>query len=148
MVYLVKEGEFEETRLTKISARKNHLDDFTTRTLIGPKSNDVDNLKKQENINRMNLLQAKKVKTQNVKLCYLCMGHMFGEADVTNLRAYTTSVKCISSSAIVYCIKSEVFLIKFGKDDKTWKLLIDRILRRDHQIKQKIKAVIKRTMYN
>ena len=135
MVYLVKEGEFEESRVTKINAKKNQSDDFTTRTLIGPKSNEVDNLKKQENINRMNLLQTKKVKQQNVKLTYLCTGHMFGEADVTNLRAYTTSVKCISSSAVVYCIKSEVFLIKFGKDEKTWKMLIDRILKRDHQIK-------------
>ena len=44
---------------------------------------------------------------QVIKISILCAGQMFGHEDVMNSRNYTTTIKCISNDAKVYCIKAE-----------------------------------------
>jgi hypothetical protein len=67
---------------------------------------------------------------------------MFGDEDIINNRHYTTTVRCLSTNANLYCIKAEEFINKFGKDDKTWKMVVDRAYRRDVATKTKIKNCV------
>lgn len=64
---------------------------------------------------------------------------MIGEEDVLNDRNCTTTVKCISTNAEVFCIKAEEFMIKLGRDDKTWKTITNRVISKDEETKMKIK---------
>ena len=64
---------------------------------------------------------------------------MIGEEDVLNDRNCTTTVKCISTTAEVFCIKAEEFMIKLGRDDKTWKTITNRVISKDEETKMKIK---------
>lgn len=64
---------------------------------------------------------------------------MIGEEDVLNDRNCTTTVKCISTHAEVFCIKAEEFMIKLGRDDKTWKTITNRVISKDEETKMKIK---------
>ena len=70
---------------------------------------------------------------------------MFGEEDVINERAYTTSVKCITATGSVYCIKSEEFFQRLGRDEKTWRKIVERIRQKDIETKRKVKKL---TVYN
>ena len=78
----------------------------------------------------------------NVKLSLLCQGQMFGDEDIANNRCYTTSVKCISTHASLYCIKAEEFLNLFGKDQRTWKMVVDRVMQKDDSTKHKIRQSV------
>jgi hypothetical protein len=63
---------------------------------------------------------------------------MFGDEDIINNRQYTTTVRCLSTNAILFYIKAEEFVNKFGKDDRTWKMVVDRAGKRDAATKTKI----------
>lgn len=69
---------------------------------------------------------------------------MFGEEDVVNNRKATTSVICISTEAQVYCIKADEFMQKMSvqNNEKTWKMIFDRVMDKDHTTKKKIKSTI------
>jgi hypothetical protein len=53
---------------------------------------------------------------------------MLGEEDAINNRPYTTTVRCSSSTAILYQIRAIEFTQKLYKDEKTFKLINQRIL--------------------
>mmetsp|Transcript_29545 Transcript_29545/g.45014 ORF Transcript_29545/g.45014 Transcript_29545/m.45014 type:complete len:88 (+) Transcript_29545:2062-2325(+) len=63
---------------------------------------------------------------------------MFGEEDVINERKYTTSVRCTSTMATVFCVKAEEFFARFQRDDRTWKTITQRILKKDEETKKNI----------
>jgi len=67
---------------------------------------------------------------------------MFGDEDVINSRPHTVTARCLTTTAVLYCIKAEEFLIKFGRDDKTWKMIVKRICQKDLETKSKIKMAI------
>lgn len=48
---------------------------------------------------------------------------MFGHEDVLNSRNYTTTIKCISNDAKVFCVKAEEFTHRMSRDDVTWAML-------------------------
>ena len=79
------------------------------------------------------------MKEQTMRITTLCYGKMFGEEDVINERFYTTTVICSSSTGVLYCIKADEFLAKFKSSSRTWKALVDRIIEKDKEIKEKIK---------
>lgn len=64
---------------------------------------------------------------------------MLGEEDVVNNRNYTTTVKCLSTSATLLAIKADEFIIKFGKDNSTWKQVVERVYCKDLETKSKLK---------
>ena len=45
---------------------------------------------------------------------------MLGYEDVINFRDYTTSVKCISKTGVLYKLKKDIFINMMMKDDRTW----------------------------
>jgi CRP-like cAMP-binding protein len=56
-----------------------------------------------------------KAKTkQRIRLTLICRGQMFGEEDIINNRRATTTAVCISTFAVVYCIKADEFLNKMS----------------------------------
>lgn len=65
-----------------------------------------------------------------------------GEEDVVNNRTYTATVKCLSTKATLLMINAEEFIIKFGKDDVTWKMITERVLNKDIATKSTIKKFI------
>jgi len=66
---------------------------------------------------------------------------MFGEEDTINERNYTTTMRCLTANAIVYCIRAEEFFQRLGRDEKTWKLITQRIRDKDVQTKKKVKQL-------
>ena len=68
---------------------------------------------------------------QQVRLTYLQTGQIFGEEDVINGRNYTTTVRCSSSSAILYQIKAKEFISKLYRDEKSFKQINLRIIDKD-----------------
>jgi hypothetical protein len=64
---------------------------------------------------------------------------MIGEEDIINNRNYTTTVRCLSTNATLLFIKAEEFIMKFGKDEKTWKMIINRVYSKDLNTRSKIK---------
>ena len=64
---------------------------------------------------------------------------MFGNEDVLYGRNYTTSVRCLSTDALVYCIKAEEFNHRFSRDDTTWKMLLSHTSSKDSATVQQIK---------
>ena len=67
---------------------------------------------------------------------------MFGDEDIINNRHYTTTVRCLSTTASLYCIKAEEFISRFGKDDRTWTMVVERAYKRDQATKTKIKNCV------
>jgi hypothetical protein len=69
---------------------------------------------------------------------------MFGEEDVVNNRKATTSSVCISSEALVYCIKADEFLNRMShpNNEKTWQMIIERVYKKDISTKKKIKNAV------
>ena len=58
---------------------------------------------------------------EELKMAVISKGQMVGFNDVIDNRAYTTSLKCISSEGIVLAIKVEEFIHKMQKDPKIWR---------------------------
>ena len=56
---------------------------------------------------------------------------MFGEDDAMGDRNYTTTVRCLSTMGKVYCIKADEFILRFGKDERTWNIFIDKCREKD-----------------
>ena len=69
---------------------------------------------------------------------------MFGEEDVINGRRYTTTVRCSSSTAVLYQIKAKEFIQKLYRDEKTFKQINQRIIDKDKQTFEKLKSAAKR----
>ena len=61
--------------------------------------------------------------TQKLKIAIICAGQMFGHEDVLNNRDCTTTIKCLSNNAQLYCIKAEEFTHRLSRDDRTWNIL-------------------------
>ena len=70
---------------------------------------------------------------------------MFGEEDALNDRIYTTTVRCISATAIVYCIKTNEFIQKFQEKAETWWAIHQRIDDKDTETILKIRQHMKRS---
>ena len=65
---------------------------------------------------------------------------MFGEEDVIRERNYTTTVKCTSTVATLFVIKVDEFFLRFQRDEKTWKIITQRIMNKDEETKKIIIA--------
>ena len=74
-----------------------------------------------------------------MKIAIICGGQIFGNEDVLYGRNYTTSVRCLSSDAQVYCIRAEEFNHRFSRDDTTWKMLLSHTSFKDSATVRKIK---------
>jgi hypothetical protein len=61
----------------------------------------------------------------DVRVANVGVGQVMGFEDVILKRAYTTTVRCISTTGSLYAIKSEDFEQKMKKSEKTWNALID-----------------------
>ena len=70
---------------------------------------------------------------------------MFGHQDVLNHRNYTTSVKCISNSASIYCCKAEEFYSIINRDEKSYKILASICDQKDSNLIDNIKRAAKST---
>jgi len=85
---------------------------------------------------------AKKERAQAIRLAVIREGQIFGVEDIANNRNYTTSVMCTSSTGTCYMIKADEFLFRIGKDDRTWKMIINRLKNKDAMTIQKIKKTV------
>jgi DNA-binding transcriptional regulator PaaX len=65
---------------------------------------------------------------------------MFGEEDVVNNRKATTSIYCLSSEAVLYCIAREEFLdkMKSNANDRSWQMIIKYVYEKDVETKIRI----------
>jgi hypothetical protein len=48
---------------------------------------------------------------------------MFGEDDVVEYQPYQTTVKCITPSADVFCIKQDEFIRKLKQNKESWRVI-------------------------
>jgi CRP-like cAMP-binding protein len=76
-----------------------------------------------------------------VQIINLGPGQMFGEEDVINCRLYTTTVKCLTNT-VIFEIKADEFISKFGREEKAWQFILSRVKAKDKEtidiIKRKI----------
>jgi hypothetical protein len=91
----------------------------------------------------MNTKFEKKVIHFDVRVALATEGQMLGYEDVINFRNYTTSVKCISKTGVLYKLNREVFNNMMMKDDRTWQLLCKMAKQSDDQVMEKIKKASK-----
>ena len=99
MIYIVKEGLFKIMKRSQKSVAVE--EDFIQEILIAPLAS------KDSQAFRKNKFQAKH--EHNV-LSTVGKGNMLGEEDVTNDRAYTSSVKCVSARAVLLCVNKDEFM--------------------------------------
>ena len=55
-----------------------------------------------------------------------------------NDRNYTTTVRCLTNEAYLYCVKADEFTHRMSRDDKTWKMLQKLNLEKDDKTIGKI----------
>lgn len=72
----------------------------------------------------------------NFRVALVGPGQLFGEEDIINEnlgpnRCYTSTVKCISSTAQVYCMKQDEFLRKFKINKESWKVINEVALQKE-----------------
>lgn len=58
---------------------------------------------------------------------------------MVNERNYTTTVKCITATGVLYTAKADKFINQIGKDDKAWKMILSMNVKKDIETKFKIK---------
>eukprot|EP00356_Strombidium_inclinatum_P004599 CAMPEP_0170489706 /NCGR_PEP_ID=MMETSP0208-20121228/8007_1 /TAXON_ID=197538 /ORGANISM="Strombidium inclinatum, Strain S3" /LENGTH=57 /DNA_ID=CAMNT_0010764741 /DNA_START=2197 /DNA_END=2370 /DNA_ORIENTATION=+ len=51
-------------------------------------------------------------------------GYMLGQEDVINDRNYTTSIRCLSNSSLLYSIEKEDFIDKMQKKEQIWEKVV------------------------
>jgi CRP-like cAMP-binding protein len=103
-MYIIKSGQFEMTRTLR-SVGKLQVQDFDT-------NEGIYNQKR----NTVHKIMPKISQGIVIKLSHLCSGHIFGEEDIINERNYTTTVKCISSTGVIYVLSNEHFYENFQKN--------------------------------
>ena len=75
--------------------------------------------------------KVKKPQIQTFRIAILGPGNLIGEEDVINdyeegmTCYYSTSVRCISINADIFCIKVEEFMRKFKINRDSWSSIID-----------------------
>ena len=116
MVYIIKEGEVEALRQIKKLHSKAKASNQDNKFFLGNNAQ----LRKCTQPEKIVTKGKDNHKPQMIRLSQICSGQMFGEEDVVNNRNYTTTVRCISTSAVIYCIKAEEFLLKLSKEDNSW----------------------------
>ena len=72
-------------------------------------------------------------KNQNIILKTILPFQMIGEEDAIFGRVHSTTVKCKSVKASVFCIDANEFLNKFSKDPKTWAIVSGSVESKDHE---------------
>ena len=70
---------------------------------------------------------------------------MIGSEDVIKNRKYSTTVKCISNSAVLYQIKAEEFIFRLSKEEKVWSILQEMSSEKDNFTKLKITSTTDKT---
>ena len=88
---------------------------------------------------------TQRLQDQEIKISIICAGQIFGNEDVLNARNYTTTVRCLSNVAQIYCIKAEEFTHRMSRDDKTWDMLTKMTSSKDDTTVGKIKKNLKTT---
>ena len=66
---------------------------------------------------------------------------MFGEEDVLSHRNYTTTVKCVSNSGDVFCIKNDEFFRKLKTNQQSWKIIVLMAMAKEKAIHHRIKTI-------
>lgn len=138
-VYIVKQGEFEQSRRKK---RKDdflrNLDENVAKKLLGPHEGSPS--QKLVSVNQQRIQTASIGRLKDIKISLLCAGQIFGHDDVMNNRFYSTSVQCLSSEGSLYCIKAAEFYSKMSKDERTWNILSEIGEAQDKFMVQKVKT--------
>jgi CRP-like cAMP-binding protein len=112
MIYIIKNGEFEMTKKIVIKKDKNNDRSASINEMIKSQQKKVN---ERENVNPV-------IKT--FRVCLLGQGQMFGEEDVVQEQPYQCTVRCISASADVFCIKNEEFIRKLKPNKESWRVII------------------------
>lgn len=71
---------------------------------------------------------------------------MIGSEDVIKNRKHSTTVKCISNTAILYQIKAEEFIFRLSKDERAWRMLKQLSSEKDNFTKLKITSITDTTL--
>ena len=58
---------------------------------------------------------------------------------MVNERKYTTTVKCITATGLLYSAKADKFINSISKDDRAWKIILEMNVKKDITSKHKIK---------
>ena len=58
---------------------------------------------------------------------------------MVNERNYTTTVKCITATGLLYAAKADKFITSISKDDRAWKIILEMNVTKDRETKHKIK---------
>ncbi len=165
LVYVVKEGEFEVLRTITQTMEKSDQSRHTSfRKKYGskagsltrnPKLEEASNVQKNSrnwsNPQNKFIPSQAKVKflekqtmdkkgpqSKLIRMTILCSGQIIGDDDVISGRPYTTTVRCTSTTAILYCIKADEFIHKMSKDEKSWSAILKRASQKDQDTTDKV----------
>ena len=68
---------------------------------------------------------------QTFRVSIIGAGNTFGEEDVMAERNYTSSVRCISKTAEVFCMKFDEFMRKFKGNKESWKIFQENAMEKE-----------------
>ena len=128
-VYLVKDGEFEVTkRITYKMKNKEKNRHECMKLLKGNKPKSA-----------LSMKDILKPQIETFRVAIVGDGQLIGEEDVIKeyedeKRIYTTSVKCISKTAYVFCIKYDEFLRKFKNNRESWRIICKNACEKEEQM--------------
>lgn len=122
-IYIVTTGDFEIVRRNKLMKKEERKD-----TSLANIKNYLGPLKAQEHDITNNFPLNMRSKSHYMKVSVLGKNQMFGHEDVLNNRNYTTTVKCISNHASIYCCKAEEFFNIINRDERSRKILYNQCL--------------------
>ena len=84
---------------------------------------------------------------ETFRIALVGTGQIFGEEDVIKeledpFRKYNTSVKCISNTADVFCMKYDEFLRKFKVNKESWKTIEGNCAEKEKMMKARYVNII------
>lgn len=136
-VFLVKNGEFEITK--RITYKLKNSDKN--------KSDCLKLLKGNKSKSGLSSKETMKPQIETFRVAIVCDGQLIGEEDVIKEyedenRIYSTSVKCISKTANVFCIKYDEFLRKFKNNRESWRVICKNASEKESQMMERYKTII------
>ena len=141
MIFVIWQGEFEISKQVCTTKQR----DIDAKALINDRLTEVTdtNLFKKYNTKVGELCSSKLIQNnitsnKRYKISIQGMGHMLGEEDVITERGYSTTAKCLSESAVVFCMKSGEFLRQFKGNSDCWKKILKVALDKEKGIFQRV----------
>ena len=56
---------------------------------------------------------------------------------MVNERPYSVSVKCLSKTADVFCMKADEFLRKLKPNKESWKIILENVTKKEDAVKER-----------